>query len=131
MQRYRSGHNGADSKSVCAKSTRGFESLPLRQAKGSRTRFDCLLLCAVGRDRTLARKCVQGFAYAKHICVARSNTLKLVIHGTVRTNYTTSSIPLPLRQEKPKSNIMFGLGFLFCLFAVGVDGGLCREKLLT
>ena len=31
MQRYRSGHNGADSKSVCAKSTRGFESLPLRQ----------------------------------------------------------------------------------------------------
>ena len=35
------------------------------------------------------------------------------------------------RQEKPKSNIMFGLGFLFCLFAVGVDGGLCRESLLT
>ena len=35
------------------------------------------------------------------------------------------------RQEKPKSNTMFGLGFLFCLFAVGVDGGLCRERLLT
>ena len=52
MQRYRRGHNGADSKSVCAKSTRGFESLPLRQ-------------------------------------------------------------------EKPKSNIMFGLGFLFCLFCAG------------
>ena len=31
MERYRSGHNGADSKSVCAKSTRGFESLSLRQ----------------------------------------------------------------------------------------------------
>ena len=30
MERYRSGHNGADSKSVCAKSTRGFESLSLR-----------------------------------------------------------------------------------------------------
>ena len=29
-ERYRSGHNGADSKSVCAKSARGFESLSLR-----------------------------------------------------------------------------------------------------
>ena len=46
-------------------------------------------------------------------------------------NTTRGFESLPLRQEKPKSNIMFGLGFLFCLFAVGVDGGLCRERLLT
>ena len=45
MQRYRRGHNGADSKSVCAKSTRGFESLPLRQKQRTlRVGVLCFLL---------------------------------------------------------------------------------------
>ena len=69
MQRYRSGHNGADSKSVCAKSTRGFESLPLRQrfnlthsgliepfslgrdSKGNRYRADFRWTSATEEDR--------------------------------------------------------------------------------
>ena len=66
-----------------------------------------------------------------HIC----RGIEAVITGLTRNQFVDNTTrgfeSLPLRQEKPKSNTMFGLGFLFCLFAVGVDGGLCRERLLT
>ena len=57
MQRYRSGHNGADSKSVCAKSTRGFESLPLRQRCSCTIRCDCIFLLtqSVGHEHCTVR----------------------------------------------------------------------------
>ena len=66
MQRYRSGHNGADSKSVCAKSTRGFESLPLRQKMQLHHVVRLHFLSQRERILTMRRK-----SQGSHTCRAR------------------------------------------------------------
>ena len=59
---------------------------------------DLLFIFTVGRSRTLHRK-VRGFAYAKRICVASSIQHRIKPMRNDNCKFTTSSIPLPLRQR--------------------------------
>ena len=57
MQRYRSGHNGADSKSVLRATARGFESHPLRQKSLETKRFQGIFCVMKGKCPQNTLKC--------------------------------------------------------------------------
>ena len=80
-------------------STRGFESLPLRQ-KNKRSFFDRLFFWCSRSVPNTAPQVPGSHMRLAHICVARSTEHKLQQSGTLATELPPSSIPLPLPQTE-------------------------------